>query len=259
MSNLINTSSNAVKLDSNIQSNNNILNFPNKKNISSRRDNTTKGSNKTGESTEVYPFTLEDTIKISSVLSQRSNPRDYTIFILGINTGLRCGDILNIKWEQILNRYTGEIESSLTLFEEKTNKKRTIEFNPKVMDALESLYLYECYQTNPNSTPSGYLFKSQKNNKLKKDSNIKRINLTVDYVRKMLKEVSLSIGITYEVGTHSMRKSWGKRFMEIYKDDPLALYKLQKLLRHSNPEVTLRYIGMQKEIDKEVYNNIILG
>ena len=256
MSNMINTSSNAVKLDNNIQSNNNILNFPNKKNRTSKKGNTTGGSKKKRKVTEVDAFTLEETIKISNILSKKENPRDYTIFLLGINTALRCGDILNLEWQDILNEHSGNIENGITLYEEKTeghNKKRHIEFNSTVIDALESYYLYEYYQT--NSVPSGYLFKSEKNNKSD------RINLTVESVCKMLQKVSLECGITHRVGSHSMRKAFGRQFM-VEADKRgihLAIYQLQELLCHSSPKITMVYIGKQKEIEREMYEMVQLG
>ena len=54
------------------------------------------------------------------------------------------------------------------------------------------------------------------------------------------------IGLTINIGTHSMRKTFGFFFYKQFND--IAL--LQKILNHSSPAITLRYIGIaQEEID----------
>ena len=50
-----------------------------------------------------------------------------------------------------------------------------------------------------------------------------------------------------EIGTHTMRKTFGYFFYKQYKD----VAKLQKILNHSSPSITLIYIGIdQDEIDE---------
>lgn len=246
----------AFKLDNNQHSNENIINFPNKTNKKSSKNNDNTTTHKKRKVTEVDPFTQEETKLISDLLSQRENPRDHTLFVFGVNTALRCGDITNLEWEDILNKHTGNLESGITLYEEKTedfDKKRYIPFNKKAIDVLETLYLYEYYQT--GSIPTGYIFKNEKNNR----SN--RINLTVESACEMLQEAALQCGITHRVGSHSMRKSFGRQFMieADKRGHHLAIYELQELFGHSSAKVTMRYIGRQKEIEREMYEMVNLG
>ena len=52
--------------------------------------------------------------------SLKDNPRDLLLFTLGINNGLRIGDILRLKVKDVMHLQAGE---SFTITEEKTKKK----------------------------------------------------------------------------------------------------------------------------------------
>ena len=70
-------------------------------------------------------------------------------------------------------------------------------------------------------------------------------------VYRFLNSACKELGITVNVGTHSMRKSFGFHFYKQYND--IAL--LQKILNHSSPAITLRYIGIaQEELDESYMN-----
>jgi len=51
------------------------------------------------------------------------------------------------------------------------------------------------------------------------------------------------------IGTHTMRKTFGYWFYKQTKD----IAMLQEILNHSTPQITLKYIG----INKEEKNNIL--
>lgn len=54
-----------------------------------------------------------------------------------------------------------------------------------------------------------------------------------------------------EIGTHTMRKTFGYWHYQQYKDVAI----LQEIFNHSSPSVTLRYIGInQDNIDKSYMN-----
>ena len=52
-------------------------------------------------------------------------------------------------------------------------------------------------------------------------------------------------------GTHTLRKTFGYHFYKQFKD----IAMLQKILNHSHPSITLRYIGIDEE---EIYNSYML-
>ena len=48
-------------------------------------------------------------------------------------------------------------------------------------------------------------------------------------------------------GTHTLRKTFGYHFYKQFKD----IVMLQKILNHSHPSITLRYIGIDED---EIFN-----
>ena len=56
------------------------------------------------------------------------------------------------------------------------------------------------------------------------------------------------------IGTHTMRKTFGYWFYKQTKD----VAKLQSLLNHSHPEITLRYIGItDEEIEADLQHFVL--
>ena len=66
--------------------------------------------------------------------SLRSNTRDLLIFTMGINNGLRIGDLLSIRIGQIRDLKVGD---SLTIREQKTGKDNVLMINKGVYSVLQ--------------------------------------------------------------------------------------------------------------------------
>ncbi|MBA7623772.1 hypothetical protein ES703_31171 [subsurface metagenome] len=81
---------------------------------------------------------IRDLKKIRAIKGnlRKRNPRDFLLFTLGINTGLRISDILRLKVEDVKDQ-AGEIKEYLDLNEKKTKKQRLIYINSEVRNALE--------------------------------------------------------------------------------------------------------------------------
>ena len=165
----------------------------------------------------------------------KKSKRNHLIFILGINTGLRVSDILGLNINDVNNKNYLEIK------EKKTGKYKKFPLNRK-LKTLISEYIEERKETFclDNDEP---LFLGKKHKRLDRSQ-----------VYRFLNQACLDTGISVNIGTHSMRKSFGYHFYKKYND--IAL--LQKILNHSSPSITLRYIGIdQEEIDTS-YNNFEL-
>lgn len=81
---------------------------------------TSRGINK---AQEVEPIkNLKDIQKVKQYLAGKDNKRDYMLFVVGINVGLRAGDLLQLRVNDILSN--GKIVDSVKLKEEKTDKYR---------------------------------------------------------------------------------------------------------------------------------------
>lgn len=166
-----------------------------------------------------------DIEKIKKVLA-KGDYRNYLMFIIGINSGLRITQILSLRFSDLID--------------EKGNMLDNISFNSieyTINDCIkESIYHYinnKKEYFNRNS----FVFKSKKGNN--------PIERTQAY--RILKNACKNAGISINFGTHTLRKTFGYHFYMQYKE----LRYLQKLFNHASINVTMDYIGLE-ESDKEI-------
>lgn len=177
----------------------------------------------------------KDIDRIEKYLEKHSR-RNRLIFAFGVNTGLRVSDILGLNVEDVEGKNYVEIR------EKKTGKYKRFPLNSKLKALIkEYLSVERCKKYSLSDTEPLFIGK-------------KHCRLDRSQVYRFLNDACKQLGITANVGTHTMRKSFGYHFYKKYND--IAL--LQKILNHSSPAITLRYIGVdQDEIDLS-YNNFEL-
>lgn len=171
---------------------------------------------------------IDDIDKIKKKLAQ--HPRDLLLFDLGINTGLRISDILKLKVEDVKNK------EHITIIEKKTKKYKKILLRSELKKTIND---YIKGQSNDT-----YLFKTRYTN-----TPITRIQ-----AYRIINHVCKETFIKENVGTHTLRKTFGYHFYKKTKD--IAL--LQNILNHSSPKITLRYIGMNQDIIDSSLKNFYL-
>ncbi|WP_066048858.1 tyrosine-type recombinase/integrase [Robertmurraya korlensis] len=171
-----------------------------------------------------YVEAIRDTGKIKAIKKylKDQSVRDYLLFVLGINTGLKISEILTIKWSDILNE-----NGSIKNFLEREEQKIPIYVNSKVKQAI-SLYL-----SSISYHYSDYVFKSSKTNE----------PITRQQAYRIINKAAKHVGIEGNIGTHSMRKTFG---YHAYKKG-IAIALLQKIFHHTSSSETLKYLGIKKE------------
>ena len=193
------------------------------------RDN--RNHPKKGSSITVEPIReIKDIKRIKRNLKDK--PRDLLLFTLGINNGLRIGDLLKLKVEDVKDLQPGD---TFTITEQKTKKANVVMVNKEVRRTL-AIYLDEL---KPND--EDFLFKSRigKNQPLNKS-----------YINALVKKWTADIKGNY--GTHSLRKTFGFIQRKVFGT---SFEVICKRFNHSNPSITMRYLGIE---DKEV-NGILLN
>jgi len=186
---------------------------------------------KKGQRITVEPIRDEKDIKsIKSLLSDK--PRDSLLFTMGINNGLRIGDLLRLKVKDVKNLKEGD---TLTIIEGKTGKQNILMVNKSVYKVLKN------YLDIVNPHDEDHLFRSRKGVK----------PLSVSSVNGLIKIWTGSINLKGNYGSHSLRKTFGYIQRIKYK---VAFEVLAKRFNHSSPSVTMRYLGIH---DKEI-NGILL-
>lgn len=179
-------------------------------------------------------------IKAPTKEQRRIAARNQTIWVVGINLGLRASDIVSLKWGDLLYG-DGTFVDGVRRTEKKTTKFKTFWLNQYVKDAISN-YINEF---NPLIEPDLHVFRSREGGALE-----------VNSVRKIIKEAGEACGIKYNLGSHTMRKTFGYHFYVAHKDDMDALIHLQRLFNHASPRVTLNYIGIEDEGSKQYYNDM---
>jgi integrase len=171
-------------------------------------------------------------------LLREENPRDEVLFILGINTALRISDLLSLTLSDVTD-ISGKISEEISMKEQKTGKVRSFPLNRVVRESLADWL--PRLEANLNAS----LFPSQKNGGKA---------ITRWHARRVLAAAGEAVGLK-NIGTHSLRKTFGYHAFMRWKSIELV----QKLLGHSSPAITLRYIGITREEMDTVYLDLNLG
>ena len=177
---------------------------------------------------------------IVDYLTENERYRDLLLFVMGINFGLRCGDLTSLRIGDVITP-EGKIVNTFEIIEEKTKKRRPMAMNESVLKAL-TLYLKCEYGDNPVDRRD-YLFTSNSNRKGRDGA-----PLTVRSIERLLKSiVNDELHIPVHASTHMLRKTFAYHFLMAAPDRNRALELLSMQLNHSSIAYTLRYIGITQD------------
>lgn len=207
-----------------------------------------------GEHTSEPIKNMEDIYRISNYLLENGRYRDNMLFIVGINFGLRVSDLVELRFENLINdNFT--FKSKFPILEIKTKntrkvkKNRYITINSAVIEAV-TIFL----QHTPDVSLSDYMFVSESNHGKNSDKPLHRAS-----VDRMLKGIAKDLGLNIKMATHTLRKTFAYHQMVMSNNDPRKLLLLQKMFGHATAAITLDYIGITGEEIEEAYRNLNLG
>ena len=148
---------------------------------------------------------------------------------MGTNCGLRISDILALNVKDVKNK------NYIELIEKKTGKYKKFPLNAKLKPILKEF--------TKNRKENEPLFTTKYNNRLERFA-----------AYQIIKDACRQAGLEEHVGTHTMRKTFGYHYYQKYKD----VVMLQKIFNHSNPQIPLRYIGIEQDKIYESYIDFVL-
>ena len=150
--------------------------------------------------------------------------------------GLRIGDVLKLRWYQILN------VEELNLIEEKTGKRRIIKMNPNLQKHIQ-----DCYNALNSPDSSQHVFMSRQNTVYSRE-----------WVNMRLKTYKVKYHLHIKnYSTHSHRKAFGKHFLETGgANAERRMILLNSIYNHSTLEVTRRYLGIKQSEIGDVYTSL---
>lgn len=172
-------------------------------------------------------------LAIKRLLMADTNPRNYLLFTMGINSALRSSDLRNLKVTDVLDQ-KGDIKKYLYMRVKKTGREIKIAINEAMREALK-YYLSKAKIYSPDQ----YLFKSKRSEK-------PIDNVALFY---LIKGWTQAVGLVNErYSAHSLRKTWG---YQARKYHGASIDMISEKLGHRSSNVTKRYIGIdQEEINK---------
>ncbi|SKC62318.1 tyrosine-type recombinase/integrase [Maledivibacter halophilus] len=178
---------------------------------------------------------IQDYLKYKSI-------RNYVLFVLGIATGYRAGDLVRLKVRDIkialANGYFEILEGK------KVNSKniRKENIKPRVVKVIYNL---EIILRNyiKNKRDYEYLFQSRKG---------RNQHIQVKRVSVILKEAGEEFGLK-NITAHSLRKTYA---YSIYRESEYNITLVKEMLGHSSIEETKAYLGLNRETYDEYSDTI---
>ncbi|HIX43420.1 MAG TPA: tyrosine-type recombinase/integrase [Candidatus Kurthia intestinigallinarum] len=190
----------------------------------------------------VQPIRDMDQVQEFMEYFEATDKRDFIMFMLGINLGLRISDILQLKVKDVReNKKNGQIRirNSIKIQEKKTGKFKQIVISYELKKALKE------YTEEMNA--QDYLIQSRKKTKTGA-----RRPITREQAYKILKDAAEAIGYRGDIGTHTLRKTFAYHFYQQTQD----VATLQIILNHHDQADTLRYIGIEEDKVNKVVNGL---
>lgn len=214
-----------------------------------------------GQDSEVYAFRTEEEIaamikvfdkhinEAANIDQRQIACRNKMLFLIGINVGIRGSDLRTLKWSFFFEKHNGELKWKncyvlQPIKQRKQKKFIKLFFNNTVWKAVND-YIKEF----PFDSLDDYLFSSRKGNK----------PILVQSLWRIIKDTACEAGIEQNIGSHSLRKSFGFWCWHKAEDKNKALVILQQIFNHSSTQVTSRYIGILDDEIEDMFNSIELG
>lgn len=146
------------------------------------------------------------------------------IVLLALRTGLRWGELINLKWQQAPKSNYVDLENNVIFIHEAMSKSKKSRYVPLASSAKQALMDF------PQRTESGYIFANPKTGK------------PIVTLKKSFKSALRAVGIE-DFRWHDLRHCFASDLVRKGVD----LFVVQKLLGHSSPKMTQRYAHLRND------------
>lgn len=166
--------------------------------------------------------------------------RDYALITFGLFSGLRNSDIIVRKWGDLFYE-NGQWRDCVRILAKKTEKYGEF-FITEPMKTVLTQYI-DALGGSVNL--NDYIFPTRQSD-----------HITYRRSLQIVKEGAKACGIQVNIGTHSLRKTFGYQSMQEHKDDAMFLATLMRLYGHSSESVTLAYCGVDEDTTRNLYGDV---
>lgn len=152
----------------------------------------------------------------------------------GSYIGLRISDLLQLRWNQVLD------QDYFTITEKKTKKTRRVTINPELQTIISRLF------TQLEASEQDLMFGNRFGEK----------PFSIQYVNSKLKDIFTTYNIRGQYSSHFMRKTLGRRVWEVNKYSDQALLLLSQLFNHTSVTTTKIYLGIRESEISNLYLSV---
>jgi len=186
--------------------------------------------------------TSMDWDQFKSLISKLERDGEYKYCLLisiGVFTGLRISDLLQLRFSQFEN------SDILTIEEKKTKKTRRIKINQDLKEIVDRIKKRMVV----NDTDQ-YIFVNRYGTK----------PIDKSWVNVELKRIFKQYGIELEgnVSSHMFRKTLGNRVLKLNNYSNESIVLLMEVFQHSSVALTKRYLGIREREILDVYDSLRL-
>jgi integrase len=192
-----------------------------------------------GQRTTTGAMDWSDFTSLIGKLERDKNYKYCLLVTIGVFTGLRIGDLLQLKFSQF------EDTEILTIQEKKTKKIRRIKINEDLKEIVQRIQVKMGVEDS-----NRYIFLNRYNIKV----------ITRSWANQMLKKIFKKYGIEVEgnVSSHMFRKTLGNRVLKLNSYSGESVLLLMSLFNHASPATTRRYLGLREKQVLDVYDSLRL-
>ena len=191
-----------------------------------------------GQKTTTTSMNWDDFKSLILKLERDQNYKYCLLISIGVFTGLRISDLLQLTFNQFENEF-------LTIVEQKTKKTRKIKINPDLKLIVDRIR-HKMKVTNLDQ----FIFINR--------YGIKPIDKS--WVNVNLKKIFKQYGIQTEgnISSHLFRKTLGNRVLKLNNYSNESIVLLMELFGHSSMAITKKYLGLREREVMSVYDSLSL-
>lgn len=192
-----------------------------------------------GQKTTTTAIDWDDFRSLVSKLERDGEYKYCLLLAIGVFTGLRISDLLQLRFSDFENT---EI---LTIVEKKTKKTRRIKINQDLKEIVSRVKV-KMDIINPDQ----FIFLNRYGSK----------PIDQSWVNVNLKRIFKKYGreVDGNISSHMFRKTLGNRVLRLNNFSGEAVILLMDLFGHSSPAITKKYLGIREKEILDVYDSLWL-
>lgn len=175
--------------------------------------------------------------KMQYIYRQLEKEGRYTYALLiniGSYTGLRIGDILELKWSDFVGK------DKLCIVEQKTKKRRIIHIHEDSQQLIKRVL----ERISPDL--DSYIFLNYDSGKA----------YTIQHFNRKLKLIAKEFKLKIKFSCHSLRKTMSRRVWSQDNESEASLIILSEMLSHRDISTTRKYLGIRNQEIQNIYINL---